>query len=356
MGNSISTYEDTAWGYDKESIGIDPDTGYKFKPTQKELDLFVQDKRTMYKGTFMICLVYGISALLLLTLIFFTEWGKIYVYDRFLPAVITYVVGAIFIIIYLLFSIFALKPRKITREFEQLPICPDYWIHEPVNEKRRVSIVQNNESNPAEPIIEDNSDGTSYVNKNSADIANKCIPDPNVFGSLDRYRQMREDLDDPNKNKLFMASQFQNLTANQHDRTFNTALGGGSSRRSTDANLAEDRRKLRSTLDFLYTQQDGNNSYIGGAPSSASLEKYAQFVGSYKATDAAGKSGKKDGTLYVDDSKIYDKKPLICSEVFPKVLDKLEADDSKDDLKCEFAKACNISWSKLDCYKDIVTN
>lgn len=350
MGNSISTYEDTAWGYDKESIGIDPDTGYKFKPTQKELDLFVQDKRIMYKGTFMICLVYGISALLLLTLIFFTEWGKTYVYDRFLPAVITYVIGAIFIIIYLLFAIFALKPRKITREFNELPICPDYWTHVKVDDKRIKSIVDNNKENL---IIENNSNGTSYVDVKSAVIANKCIPDPQVFGSLDRYRKMREDLD---KNQLYMASQFQNLTDEQKDRKLYSGVGGaGPSRGAT--NLIEDKNKLRSTLDFLYNEQDAEGRYINeGSASSVNLGKYAQFVGSYNDSTSAGKSNKKDGTLYVDSSKSYSKKPLICSEVFPKVLDKLEADDTKDDLKCEFAQACNISWSKLDCYKDTVTN
>lgn len=348
MGNSISTYEDTAWGYDNESIGIDPDTGYKFKPTQKELDLFVQDKRTMYKGTFMICLVYGISALLLLTLIFFTEWGKTYVYDRFLPAIITYVVGAIFIIIYLLFAIFALKPRKITREFDELPICPDYWIQVPVDSDRIKSIVDNNNENI---IIGNNSNGTSYVNVKSAAIANKCIPDPKVFGSLDRYRKMRDDLDKP-KNKLYMASQFSNLLDSQKDRTVDTSLGG-EAETSGNANEAN----LRSTLDFLYNELDPEGRYIDGSlPSSASLGKYAQFVGSYNDKTAGGATDKKAGTLYVDNKKLYDGKPLICSEVFPKVLDNLEADDSKDDLKCEFAKACNISWSKLDCYKDAVIN
>jgi hypothetical protein len=350
MGKSNSTYKDTAWGYDTESIGIDPTTGKKFKPTQKELDLFVQDKRTMYKGTFMICLVYGISALLLLTLIFFTEWGKTYVYDSFLPAVITYVIGAIFIIIYLLFAIFALKPRKITREFDQLPICPDYWIHEPVDEKRRESIVENNETDPVNPIIKDNSDGTRYVNNNSTDIAYKCVPNPKVFGSLDRYRKMREDLDDP-KYQLYMASQFQKLTDNQQIRTINTNLGGGPGQTS---NADIDKRKLRSTLDFLYIQKDtSDGSYITGERTpSTSLEKYAKFVGSYNNNTQPGPGGKKAGTLYVDSTKNYDKKPLICSEVFPKVLDKLQDDNTKDDLKCEFAKACNVSWSELDCYKD----
>lgn len=343
MGNSSSTYKDTAWGYDSDSIGIDPDTGKKFNPTPRELDLFVQDKRTMYKGTFMLCLVYGISALLLMVLIFFTEWGKTYVYDRFLPAVITYVIGAIFIIIYLLFAIFALKPRKITREFNQLPICPDYWKLVPVDEKRKKSIVDNNNEND---IISNNSDGTSYVNENSTDIAYKCVPNPNVFGSLDNYRNMRENLD-KHENKLYMASQFSNLHDSQQVRTVDTKLGGGAEKSGT-ANEAN----LRSTLDFLYIQKNSDDRYISSNDPSSSLVKYAQFVGSYNKDTDPGEDGKEDGTLYVDRLKTYNKDPLICSEVFPKVLDRLQDDNTNDDLKCEFAKACNVSWSELDCLKD----
>lgn len=342
MGNSSSTYKDTAWGYDKDSIGIDPKTGDKFVPTQRELDLFVQDKRTMYKGTFMICLVYGISALLLMVLIFFTEWGKTYVYDRFLPAVITYVIGAIFIIIYLLFAIFALKPRKITREFNQLPVCPDYWILESVDETRRKSIADNNDSNK---IISENSDGTPYVNENSTDIAYKCVPNPKVFGSLDRYRKMREHLDEK---PFYMASQFSNLDASQHTRNIYTGLGGGS--QDSQYNKPE---VLRSTLDFLYTEKDTDGKYNSSPdPATPSLEKYAQFVGSYNGDTGKGWGGKKPGALYVDNGKEYTNNPLICSEVFPKVLDRLQDDNTKDDLKCEFAKACNVSWSELDCLKD----
>lgn len=348
MGNSSSTYEDTAWGYDKDSIGIDPDTGKKFKPTPRELNLFVRDKRTMYRGTFMICLVYGISALLLLTLIFFTEWGKTYVYDRLLPAVITYVVGAIFIIIYLLFAVFALKPRKITREFDKLPICPDYWKQVPVDEVRRKSIVNNNVLANGEKIISDNSNGTNYVNEKSADIAYKCVPDPKVFGSLDRYRKMRSDLD-KSENKLFMASEFSHLDTNQQTREIHTDLGGAS---SDAANKNEN--SLRSTLDFLYNEQNAAGQYIPGVELSPTLGKYAQFVGSYNDTTITGTEDKKPGALYVDNAKTYGNKPLICSEVFPKVLDRLEEDDTTDNLKCDFAKACNISWSKLDCYKNTV--
>lgn len=123
----MSGYIDTAFSYDESDLGLDPETKLRFKPNQKELELFKLEKLNMYKGTWMVCFVYGITAIILLSVIFFTEWGRTYVYDKFFPAVITYVLGAIVIIIYLVISIFSLVPRKLRKTVETLPVCPDYW-------------------------------------------------------------------------------------------------------------------------------------------------------------------------------------------------------------------------------------
>tara|TARA_B100000795_G_scaffold269298_1_gene258262 strand:+ start:11818 stop:12948 length:1131 start_codon:yes stop_codon:yes gene_type:complete len=367
MGNSSSTYEETAWGYDNDSIGIDPITKKRFVPSQRELDLFVEDKRTMYKGTFMICLFYGISAILLLTIIFFTEWGKTFVYDKFLPAVVTYIIGAIFIILYLLFSVFALKPRKIEKEFNVLPICPDYWNMTTVGEKRRESIVNNNKSKSGDGgdtecknLIKDNPDETSFVDVTSSELQYKCVPDPKVFGSLQSYHNMRKKLD-TNDKRLYMASDYSNAH-DEKDRIVTSEFGGSTLNVNDQYNNAE----LKSTLDYLYREQDNSDindgEYIKGIAPSTNLKKYAQFIGSYrndwkKTSDSESNyktnvDGTPNSFLFVDKNKNYEKNPLICSEVFPGILDKLENDNTSDDLKCEYAQACNISWSKLDCYKD----
>ena len=73
----------------------------EFKANEKELKLFEQEKMELYKGTFVVCLVYGLAAILLLGMILFTENGKTFIYDQFAPAVITYILGSLIIIIYL---------------------------------------------------------------------------------------------------------------------------------------------------------------------------------------------------------------------------------------------------------------
>ena len=87
------------------------------------------------------------------------------------------------------------------------------------------------------------------------------------------------------------------------------------------------------------------------------LFRYARLTGAYK-TDWKRPAGGTPHTpigssLFVDQQKTYEKYPLICNEVYPDLLDKLEK-DGKDDLKCELAKTCGISWSKLDCYPNNV--
>lgn len=380
----MSSYADTAWGYDEESLGLDPETKLKFVPSEKELKLFKEEKSNMYKGTWMICLVYGISAIALLAVVFLTDWGKEYVYDKFLPAVLTYVIGAIIIIIYLVFSIFALQPRKIGKGFDVMPICPDYWKLEKVSPERQSSIINNNVKydgdggcpsasieegencsitvNPNDEYsIKDSSGEKNVVTRTSPELKHKCVPDPMVYGSIIDYKNMNEKLND---NKLFMASEYYNSESTK-DMKLDGKLGGSDSYNSADYNT--DKMLLEKNAKFLYKDSDKSRvntdkrQYITGYDASDELLKYARLTGAYK-TDwnrpASGSSTPENkpfpGSIFVDKEKKYETHPLICNEVYPGLLDKLEKEQGKDELKCELAKTCGISWSKLDCYPNNV--
>lgn len=375
----MSSYADTAWGYDEESIGLDPETKLKFVPSEKELKLFKEEKANMYKGTWMICLVYGISAIALLAVVFLTDWGKEYVYDKFLPAVLTYVIGAIIIIIYLVLSIFSLQPRKVGRGFDVMPVCPDYWKLEKVSDDRQNSIFNNNIKydgdgkcpshssvqgedctitvNPNDEYsIKDSSGKKDVVSKNSPELKHKCVPDTMVFGSTIDYKNMNKNL---YNNNLFMASDFNNSVAKTTQLDGN--LGGSGS--PNTANLNDHEMLLEKNAKFLYRESEQNSAnpdkrqYITGYDASDELLKYARLTGAYKTdwkrTADATSNKPFSGSLFVDQQKDYKKYPLICNEVYPGLLDKLEK-DGKDDLKCELAKTCGISWSKLDCYPNNV--
>jgi len=384
----MSSYADTAWGYDEESLGLDPETKLKFVPNEKELKLFKEEKSNMYKGTWMICLVYGLSAIALLAVVFLTEWGKEYVYNKFLPAVLTYVIGAIIIIIYLVLSIFALQPRKIGRGFDVMPICPDYWKLEKVSKSRQEAILHNNlkydgvggcpyssTSQNADCsitvnvndnyYIKDSTGKNNVVSKSSSALKHKCVPDPMVFGTLSEYSAMNDNLF-KDKNRLNMASEYSN--SQSKNEAIDQDLGGSATTAAggtlNDGVINQQQKKrLESDARFLYKESKQNKvntdkrQYIDGYDASDELLKYARLTGAYKTDWKRPASGTSNtpfsGSLFVDETKTYEKYPLICNEVYPGLLDKLEK-DGKDDLKCELAKTCGISWSKLDCYPNDV--
>lgn len=376
----MSSYKDIAWGYDEESLGLDTETKLKFIPNEKELKLFKEEKSNMYKGTWMICLVYGISAIALLGVVFLTDWGKKYVYDKFLPAVLTYVIGAIIIIIYLILSIFALQPRKIKNEFDVMPVCPDYWKLETVSKSRKDSIINNtikydgdgkcpsyslekgescslNVNSNNEYSIKDSTGKIDIVTKHGSELNHKCVPDPMVFGSLTEYSSMNDNLF-KSKNKLYMASEFNKSTSTYE--SIDQDLGGNASNTKNDEiiNIVQKSRLINEAM-FLYKESKQNNvntdkrQYIDGYDASDELLKYAKLTGAYKSDwkrpGDTSENSPFGGSLFVDQTKKYEKYPLICNEVYPGLLDKLEK-DGKDDLKCELSKTCGISWSKLDCY------
>jgi hypothetical protein len=361
----MSGYTDTAFSYDEADLGLDPETKLRFKPNQKELELFKLEKLNMYKGTWMVCFVYGISAIILLSVIFFTDWGRTYIYNKFFPAVITYVLGAIIIIIYLLVSIFSIKPRKLKKSVDTLPVCPDYWKLEKVVDTSNINDIVNNvkrysrkdERIPAYDSNKENNANYSigkndqYILNNDNDIIlsnnknilkYKCVPDQNVFGSLPEFKSQLE-------------------LVNNDNNTYKYA--------TTSNNFITNIDKPK----YLYVDiADSGNTII----SSSGLKKYAELSGVYKSAwtnsniqgeaDLAGKPAYFDSSIVqyddvngnrytspsnIDKASIGLKKPLICNEIYPNLLDTLENKQKNQELKCEYAKKCGISWSYLDCYK-----
>jgi hypothetical protein len=372
----MSSYADTAWGYDVDNIGYEPGTTKRFVPDSKELKLFKKEKSNMYKGTWMICLVYGLSALTLLGIVFLTEWGKTYVYEKFLPAVLTFVIGAIFIIVYLLYSIFALQPRKIGKGFDTTTSCPDYWKLQQVATQRQEAIINNNDkyddasgcpkdgcnlkinSNDIYNIKDRNNN--SIVTSESKNLKFKCVPDPNVLGKTLAYKNMKEELN--NNDKTYFANTYMD---SDHKNVAISSDLGGSRASSSSEQKRNDEKDLVNKHHFIYKEavirRDGRDSkgkditfhqYIDGVNASDKLLKYARLSGAYKSnwdrSTTASANTPFPGSLFVDQQKTYKNNPLICNEIYPGLLDELE-EEGEDKLKCELAKTCGISWSKLNC-------
>lgn len=326
-----ASYSNTAFDYNKDDIGIDPDTKTKFVPNQKELELFKKEKMNLYKGTWTVCFIYGISALILLITVLFTETGRTYIYDKYLPAVITYVLGAIVIIIYLVYSIFNIKPRKLGKVERVDHSCPDYWKYVKEDDHLKKSDIISNinrysfsdTSDPScntdppskdckntganrQHILTGEKDPVINIDTSNIFLNYKCVPDTYIYGDKNNYHSI-----------------LNNTVKNTY--------------------LKKD--------DIIYTELLGDKDID-------KLQKYAQVTGAYKnnfistsnlfATSSNLITYTPDSTVRNESSKT----PLICNELYPSLIAKLEKDADDNTVRCAYAKKCGISWSDIDCYNN----
>jgi hypothetical protein len=301
------------------------------KLNEKELQLFEQEKIELYKGTFVVCLTYGLSALLLLVAVLFTTWGKEYIYDKFAPAVITYILGSIIIILYLLSSIYTIKPRRIGEEVDSNTLCPDFWKLEKVPINMKNEIINNNKFDDQHIIIPE-------VNtEKSKNIQYRCVTDNNVYGNVSDNLKM----------KKF-------LSKNKYEAGFNSI--------DTATTYAAAANKV-SPLTPQYIVSIPNKDTDTDTTVYRDLQKYAKFSGAYSANNSNIFNSYNSNVLRVGDSSYignrkatldnYDSKtPLICNVVYPQVLGILDSRTQEGNgISCEYAKQCGISWSSLKCSK-----
>jgi len=270
---------------------------YGFEPTEKEKELFNKQKKDMYKGTFYVCLAYGLAAILLLIFGAFTEWGREYIYGKMLPATATFVIGALFIIIYLSSSIYSLKPKQLKsrQDADSSVVCPDYWKLEKIGDAERTLL--KNEYN----TIND----TKTIQDSDPMIQYKCTIDPHVLSV----------------NKMSTNNTLYDTQRYEHGYT-----------KSTPAS-----QRSESNPDYVYVKK-GEKTYTD-----VELAKYATISGFYSDTNA------KIATLSGDVTQAD--KPLKCNVVYPSILDKMDAEsnDESKQLKCLYANACDVPWTQAEC-------
>ena len=294
----------------------------------------------LYKGTFVVCIVYGLSAFILLAVILFTEWGKEFIYDKFAPAVITYILGSLIIIIYLLNAIFSIKPRKVGTDMDSDHniICPDFWKLEKVDATTRADIITNNEVTSGKGTII-----PSFTSDKNANLQYRCVYDPDVQGTTKELLAM--------KNAL-------NSSATSYMAGFKKVAEAASHRsRGPKSTLKPDYIVKKPSNDNAATYQD--------------LVKYAKFSGAYGASETKNKVDTESDTttLKIADSAYLTTArqgsaasaatantayktdaPLMCNVVYPQVLGVLDKDTKeKNEVSCDYAKQCGVSWSSLKC-------
>lgn len=265
--------------------------------TDKESKEFNDKKFAAFQGTMILCGVYAIVALIMLVLINYTTFGKDIIYNKFLPFVITYVFGAILIIIYLVIVIYELQPTKNKSLQDNDIICPDYWkIKELTTEE--INFVKQNTSLNINNMTDDEIRYKCEIDKNITPLSNyKNTTNNLIYGYTSNYLSTGNDKDRPN---------------------------------------------------YLYVDYNDNN---------IEMKKYAQFAGiynkksatEYNIINANSLTSNLNNDRIVEippNSTLY---PLICNEVYPQYLAKLDEKDGGNKNRCEYAKKCNIAWNDIGC-------
>lgn len=89
-------------------------------------DINFEKRTNMFKGTIIICVVYGIIAFLLMISTAFSVSARIILFNNFLPFTLVFIIGTILIICLMLYFIFSYIPVNISYRLDDIT-CPDYW-------------------------------------------------------------------------------------------------------------------------------------------------------------------------------------------------------------------------------------
>ena len=307
-----------------------------FKPNDKELKLFEQEKMDLYKGTFVVCIVYGLSAVLLLVLILFTDGGKEFIYDKFAPAVVTYILGSLIIILYLLNSIYTITPRRIGNDMDSdnSIMCPDFWKLEKVDIDTKNVLIDNN-------TMYGGSDNTFIIpeimRESDKNIQYKCVYDKDVYGDTRKLLETKRGIVDDNTNIIAGFNNNTNAVAYASNPT--TSVLSPDYIVKLPKNMEESNDKgLKSYAKFSGGYTTGNASILDDATDNKI---------SLRPAKSEYLTGTADDARY---SNYETNTPLICNQVFPQVLGILDSKTKdENEISCEYAKQCGISWSSLNC-------
>jgi len=174
----------------------------------------------------------------------------------------------------------------------------------------------------------------SIVKDTNANLQYRCVYDEKVYGTTKEVLEMKNALNPPNASS-YMAGFLKKENATIHQQ-----------------------RDTKSTLTPDYIVKKPENIRAG----TEDIKKYAQFSGAYGGvtdkindnTDLYTPKIAKTEYLISDaaaaKTKYVADTPLICNVVYPQVLGVLDKDTKeKNEISCEYAKQCGVSWSSLKC-------
>lgn len=97
------------------------------KLTKQQREAYLAERSRYFKGTIVVCVIYGVLALGMLLLAVFSPKGREILADTLLPFTVTFIGGMLFIIILLTISVLNFGPPIFVGGDPMAMVCPDYW-------------------------------------------------------------------------------------------------------------------------------------------------------------------------------------------------------------------------------------
>jgi len=261
---------------------------------------YLSERLKKFKLTFIVCIIYGIIATVMLLLTVFTAWGNRVLYSEMFAFVMTFILGTIIIIFFLANEIYNFKPKKPVNNIGyDSQVCPDYWKLEYVTDV-----------NP-----KDSNNHVYFQDVNNLNqFKYKCVMDTSIMS----------------------AKKFQ----------------------ETDMAKAEaQRKKYNITNNRLYVPlTDKEQIEINSDDDYEKFKEYAATMSGYSYQNnkltANNDLALKDANVNFNEKTV----PLACDTVYPMYLaniDRINSEknpsEASNKYRCAFAKACGVPWTEAGC-------
>ena len=310
----------TGFKYDNELSFDDNMLDYRSHLSDFEKKNFDSTRQSKYWWTFGTCILYGLTAVILLLVGGLTTFGNNLLFNELYIFTMTYIIGTILIILILIYKVYSFDfPETIKNIGSDSLYCPDYWDSSLINV--RTSGKHNK--------IGSDGKNTKYFGENNAsnNFNLECSLKENsgIYNSTSLYEN------DTLRNKYGYKT-----SASNNSKLYIELSGddSGNTGLSLENGDYEEFRKIAASMSgYTYnitelTLKKNNENAV------------TNYAGAYF------------DDLFENDNII----PLLCDKVYPLYMAKkdFEYSNSKgltnfNKFRCAYSKTCGIPWTEVGC-------
>ena len=355
-----------------------------------DITVYNNKREKIFWGTIAICILYGIIGLLIFLGSYFSEGFKQILLKRFLVFTAVFIVGTIIIVFYLAYQVVAFKPIKIDKTNNYDPLsCPDYWKLEKISIPDGLQIFDpkvNQSLFQYRCVMDDKIFDKGNIAKSDKNmkISNSNEPGDSVYSGSTSFGTSI-DLNKPEnhlyvniKDKIANDANFTKYVKKENYKPSNLVHHNLIMNNFAVNDVAVDTKNKNIDVKYNYLLDDKNEvrniqaktNKIYELNTAVKSDSPYSTTDNFKTNYNLKYSLKNVNDVYQHDWKIASSDPglttatsitnvpLVCDKVYPLYMSTADSEMTKINHtydkninRCAYAKACNISWSDLNCDK-----